>query len=180
MGKKWLAGTIRSLRYFACSGSVMWFESIRRSSDRGYSDCRKTATSKFSWPSKMLMLWNRSRRYVRARPFKTRVFRGRKGEGVRIMGTGSAKRTKNQDTSGFERHYRYGMDGSAKLGWECGSKEKGSVAKAKTGGGVMHEHNICRNSHRQYINGWEDANRVSLDKIRAWGLGKSIQSAQGR
>ena len=25
----------------------------------------------------------------------------------------------------------------------------------------MHEHDICRNSHRQYVKGWEDVIRVS-------------------
>ena len=53
------------------------------------------------------------------------------------------------------------MDRQTKLEWEYGSKEKGSVAGTKTGGGEMHEHDICRNSHRQYVKGWEDVIGVS-------------------
>ena len=29
------------------------------------------------------------------------------------------------------------------MGWECGSNEKGSLARTKTGGGEMHELDIC-------------------------------------
>ena len=25
----------------------------------------------------------------------------------------------------------------------------------------MHDHDICRNSHRKYVKGWEDVSRVS-------------------